>query len=133
MPVYSDALYHTSMNEEEKVDEEIISKEEMLELIDSTGRYVRMKSLTKRIIICSLIIISLVYFIGIGNKSIPQYLFAFIALIAAYYLGRNDLAESAQITALDEFRLKVTMSQKFIFKLEEFDLPDAEISSNQSK
>ena len=121
------------MNEEEKVDEEIISKEEMLELIDSTGRYVRMKSLTKRIIICSLIIISLVYFIGIGNKSISQYLFAFIALVAAYYLGRNDLAESAQITTLDEFRLKVTMSQKFIFKLEEFDLPDAEISSNQSK
>ena len=112
------------MDNEEKVEEEVISKEDLLSLIDLSTRYIRMKSLQKRIIVCALIIVSILYFIGAGNKSVAQYVFAFLALGAAYYLGRNDLAENQQILTLDHFRRQISMSQEFVFKMKQFDLPN---------
>ena len=112
------------MDNEEKVEEEVISKEELLSLIDLSTRYVRMKSLQKRIIVCALIIVSILYFIGAGNKSVSQYIFAFLALGAAYFLGRNDLTENQQVSALSQLRLQISMSQEFVFKMKQFNFPN---------
>lgn len=104
------------------ITEDIVSKEDLLELIDSTGRYIRLKSLIVRVIISSFILLSITYFVGFGNKSVLQHVLAIISLILAYFLGKNDFYESTQIMSIDKLKRIVTLSKRITFKLEAFDL-----------
>ena len=118
------------MEEKAKTENDLLSKEDLLDLIDTSSRYIRIKSLSIRVIMGCLIIMCFFYFVGFGNQSPLQHIMAGIELVIAYFLGRNDFSETMQLAAIEKLKHQVAVSKNIVFRIEEFDFPTIkEVSS----
>jgi hypothetical protein len=83
--------------------EEKIKVDEIVESLDEMLTRSHTKALVTRIALLVVLGIGFLYFLGFGNKSLFQYIFAMVMVFASYWLGKSDAKESYEISSIDAF------------------------------
>ena len=98
--------------------EEKITKDELIEILDESLFYSHTKATAIRAALLVIIGLGFLFFLGIGNQSLIQHGVAMVMLAASYGLGRNDIREFLETNNIDEFLNIVNNSEIQTFKIQ---------------